>query len=250
MGCCCGKLEERVNEMFEENQIIAKEIFWANLEYQRSTGCCQTKGNGALVLTSDVLWFTLLCPDKQIEMPLRSILAVGVGRIPDQVLRAGLIIDFVDPASGIEDQVIFVLREPQFWKTLIEAAKGNYFGELERRVSQTFVESRIIAKEVFWANLQFQRSLGPHQVQGNGALVLTPDMLWFTLLLPDKQIEIPLQNIRAVDVNTQKGRLLVVVVTFVDATSANEDQVMFTSKDPQSWKRMIDETIQGGKNRL
>lgn len=146
--------------------------------------------------------------------------------------------------------MIFVLREPQFWKTLIEAAKGNYFGELERRVSQTFVESRIIAKEVFWANLQFQRSLGPHQVQGNGALVLTPDMLWFTLLLPDKQIEIPLQNIRAVDVNTQKGRLLVVVVTFVDATSANEDQVMFTSKDPQSWKRMIDETIQGGKNRL
>ena len=250
MGCCCGKLEERVNEMFEPNQIIAKEIFWANLQYQRSAGCCQTKGNGALVLTSDVLWFNLLCPDTQIVIPLRSILVVRVGRIPGE--RAlGLIVDYVDPASGMEDQVIFSSSGPQRWKMLIEAAKGNSFGELERRVSQRFVECRIIAKEIFWANLQFQRSLGSNsQVQGNGALVLTPDMLWFTLLIPEKQIEIPLQNITAVEVHTQPRRSQMLVITFVDATATNEDQVMFTSRDPQYWKRMIDETIQGGQNRL
>ena len=51
MGCCCGKLEEKVNEMFEQNQIIAKETFWVNLVYQKSIGLCQIKGNGALVLT-------------------------------------------------------------------------------------------------------------------------------------------------------------------------------------------------------
>ena len=250
MGCCCGKLEERINELFEPNKIIAKEIFWANLEYQRSVGCCQTKGSGALVLTSDVLWFNLLCPDTQIVIPLRSILAVRVGRIPGE--RAlGLIVDYVDPASGMEDQVIFSLNRPQNWKMLIEAGKGNYFGELERRVSQRFVECRIIAKEIFWANLQFQRSLGSHsQVQGNGALVLTPYMLWFTLLIPEKQIEIPLQNITAVEVHTQPRRSPMLVITFVDATATNEDQVMFASKDPQYWKRMIDETIQGGQNRL
>jgi len=238
MGCCCGKLEERVNEMFEPNQIIAKEIFWANLEYQRSVGCCQIKGSGALVLTSDMLWFNLLCPDKQIVMPLRMILAVRV--------RRGLIVDFVDPTSGIEDRVIFELRKPQIWKLLIEATKANYFGELERRVSQRFAESRIITKEIFWANLQYQKSADQHhQVQGNGALVLTPDMLWFALLLPDKQIEMPLQNIRDVKVHTQHRRPPLLVVNFLD-----EDQVIFTSKDPQSWKRMIDETIQGGQNRL
>lgn len=238
MGCCCGKLEERVNEMFEPNQIIAKEIFWANLEYQRSVGCCQIKGSGALVLTSDMLWFNLLCPDKQIVMPLRMILAVRV--------RRGLIVDFVNPTSGIEDRVIFELRKPQIWKLLIEATKGNYFGELERRVSQRFAESRIITKEIFWANLQYQKSADQHhQVQGNGALVLTPDMLWFALLLPDKQIEMPLQNIRDVKVHTQHRRPPLLVVNFLD-----EDQVIFTSKDPQSWKRMIDETIQGGQNRL
>ena len=197
-----------------------------------------------------LLWFNFLCSDRQIVIPLRSILAVGVGRIRGQ-MGLGLIVDFVDPASGMEDQVIFLLREPQRWKMLIEAVKGTYFGELERRVSQRFVENQIIAKEIFWANLQFQRSLGPHQVLGNGALVLTPDMLWFTLLLPDKQIEIPLQNIRTVQIHTQQRRSPLLVITFVDATTANEDQVMFTSKaDPQYWKRMIDETIQGGQNRL
>ena len=238
--------------MFEPSQIIAKETFWANLQYQRSVGSCQTKRNGALVLTSDVLWFNFLCPDTQILIPLRSIHAVGVGRIPHQPLGLGqgLIVDYVDPASGMEDQVIFSLNEPQHWKMLIEAAKGNYFGELERRVSQRFVECRMIAKEIFWANVQFQRSLGSDQVLGNGALVLTPYMLWFTLLLPDKQIEIPLQNIRAVEVHTQPRRSQMLVITFVDATAANEDQVMFASKDPQHWKRIIEETIQGGQNRL
>lgn len=235
--------------MFEPNQIIEKEILWANLQYQRSVGCCQRKGNGALVLTSDLLWFNFLCSDRQIVIPLRSILAVGVGRIRGQ-MGLGLIVDFVDPASGMEDQVIFLLREPQRWKMLIEAVKGNYFGELERRVSQRFVENQIIAKEIFWANLQFQSSLGPHQVLGNGALVLTPDMLWFTLLLPDKQIEIPLQNIRTVEIHTQQRRSPLLVVTFVDATALNEDQVMFTSKDPQYWKRIIDQTIQGGQKPL
>ena len=217
MGCCCGKLEERINEMFEPNQIIAKDTCLVSLKYQRSVGCCQIQGNGALVLTLDLLWFNFAClTDYQIEIPLRMILAVGVG-------RKQLIVDFVEPTSGITDRVIFELRQPQMWKMLIEATKANYFGELERRVSQRFAESGIIRKEIFWANLQYQKSVGQHQVQGNGALVLTADMLWFALLLPDKQIEIPLQNIRAVEVHTQRRKPPLLVVDLVD-----RDQVIFT----------------------
>ena len=238
MGCCCGKLEERINEMFEPNQIIAKETCLVNLKYHRSVGCCQVGGNGALVLTSEMLWFNLVCLDYQIEVPLRLILGVRVG-------RRRLIVDFVEPTSGIHDQVIFELRQPQIWKMLIEATKADYFGELERRVSQRFAESRIIRKEIFWANLQYQKSVGPHQVQGNGALVLTLDVLWFALLLPDKRIEMPLQNIRAVEVHNLRRRSTLLVVDLVD-----RDQVIFTSKDPQSWKRVIDEAIQAGQNRI
>lgn len=104
MGCCCGKLEGRVNDKFSEDQIIAKEIFWANLEYQRSTGCCQIQGNGALVLTSEMLWFNLLWPNIEIEMPLKNIRTV-------QAVRGGLVIDFVDAYSGIEDQVVIQLNQ-------------------------------------------------------------------------------------------------------------------------------------------
>ena len=127
MGCCCSKLERRVNEKFDGGQIIAKEIFWANLRYQRNTGCCQTQGNGALILTSDVLWFNLLCPNKQIEMPLRSICAVQVAfhRYPV------LIVDYVDANSGMEDEVMFALREPHFWKRKIEEAIFNISTQLK-----------------------------------------------------------------------------------------------------------------------
>ena len=125
MGCCCAKLEDDVNLRFNENQIIAKEMFWANLQYQRSTGCCQVQGNGALVLTSDVLWFKLLCCSKEIEMPLGNMRSVEVGPFRAPRHRGNyqvLIIDYVDPISGIEDQVMFALRDPHHWKRLIDEA--------------------------------------------------------------------------------------------------------------------------------
>lgn len=125
MGCCCAKLEEEVNDKFQESQIIAKEMFWANLRYQRSTGCCQVQGNGALILTPDVLWFKLVCGNKEIEMPLRNIRSVEVGPFVAPRQRANylvLIIDYVDATSGIEDEVMITLRAPQQWKRLIDEA--------------------------------------------------------------------------------------------------------------------------------
>ena len=123
MGCCSSwfrKLEERVNAHFHESEIIAKEIFWANLQYQRSRGFFQLRGNGALVLTANVLWFTYLYPNRQIEMQFRHIRAVKAGVLRRQRPSPALIVDFVDAASGIEDQVVFASRDPQRWKTIIE----------------------------------------------------------------------------------------------------------------------------------
>ena len=111
MGCCCGTLRDRVNAKFSKSQILAKEIFWASLQHQRSQGFFQIQGNGALVLTSDVLWFNLLAPYKEIEMPLQNIRAVQSGR--------GLSVTFVDPSSGIEDEVVIWLRNAQFWYHMI-----------------------------------------------------------------------------------------------------------------------------------
>ena len=123
-GCCCGQwcetLEQRVWETFLESEIIDKEIFWANLKYRKSSGYSQTKGNGAFVVTSQVVWFGLLCPDWRITIPLNNIRAVGtcVGTRGNNLL----VLDFVDGVSGIEDQVMIAFREPDHWLRLINEA--------------------------------------------------------------------------------------------------------------------------------
>ena len=115
-GCCCKTLEQRVKETFpEESKIINKEMFWANLQYRRSRGCCQVKGNGAFVLTSEVVWFSLMCSDETITIPLRNILTV-------EAKDNFLVFDFVDGVSGIEDQVVIAIREPRHWLRLINEA--------------------------------------------------------------------------------------------------------------------------------
>ena len=63
-------------------------------------------------------------------MPLRNIRAVQIGRVRGQAwLQPALIVDFIDVTSGIEDRVGIVLREPQYWKGIIDEniQKSNQF---------------------------------------------------------------------------------------------------------------------------
>ena len=51
MGCICSSLEQRIENEFspKEEDILKKEVFWANLQYRKlRTGCCPWQGNGAL----------------------------------------------------------------------------------------------------------------------------------------------------------------------------------------------------------
>ena len=78
MGCCCSQLERKVAEKFSEDEIIAKEIGWANLQALTTQGVCVRNGNGGLVLTRDKLWFRLLCcsGDDELEIPLDDVTKV------------------------------------------------------------------------------------------------------------------------------------------------------------------------------
>ena len=71
MGCCYSclplaswthELEVRVAQQFGNIGVIEREILSVNLRYLRSNGSRQLLGNGALVLTSDLLWFNYLRP--------------------------------------------------------------------------------------------------------------------------------------------------------------------------------------------
>ena len=134
MGCCCAKLEQRIEEKFDSsNQILRKELYTTRLIYRKHPNeCCFCRGNGALVLTPDRLWFSLLCPaDREIEIPLRSILGVketnrfmGGGRFIAG--PAMIIIDFQDLDSGIEDEVVFSVRGKAEWREAIERARVEH----------------------------------------------------------------------------------------------------------------------------
>ncbi|KAK2550900.1 hypothetical protein P5673_028270, partial [Acropora cervicornis] len=116
--CCCPKpeshnfvetLEQRIKDTFQENEIIRKAVFFASLEHQRSSGRRQDRGVGALILTSEVLWFALLSPDKRISIPLQNIRAVNISvtDVNFQII-CPFIINFVEDASDDEDQVVIV----------------------------------------------------------------------------------------------------------------------------------------------
>ena len=66
-------------------------------------------------MTSEVVWFSLMCSDETITIPLRNILTV-------EAKDNFLVFDFVDGVSGIEDQVVIAIREPRHWLRLINEA--------------------------------------------------------------------------------------------------------------------------------
>ena len=80
MGNCQAKLNNRIAAEFKPSAILRKEVLSPNLQYRQSNGGCQVQGNGALVLTDRVLWFTPLarckgccCEMQDIEIPVHSI---------------------------------------------------------------------------------------------------------------------------------------------------------------------------------
>ena len=81
MGCCCSQLERKVSEKFDESEIVMKNVGWAVLNVLTTQGCCGQKGNGALVLTREKLWFRFLCcGDDELDIPLTNVTKAYVTR--------------------------------------------------------------------------------------------------------------------------------------------------------------------------
>lgn len=123
---------------------------------------------------------------------------------------------------------------------------------LEERVNQRFHDSSaIIAKEILWVNLQYLRSNGfNNQIRGNGALVLTANLLWFTYVFPERQIEMHIQNIRTVKVGRARGLSRALIIDFVETTTGKDDQAVFAIRHPKRWKKWINETVQTSENSM
>ena len=64
-----------IDERFDKSDVVLADPM-ANFFGQQSKGLAQVRGNGALVLTKEKLWFRMVVPEKELEIPLACITMV------------------------------------------------------------------------------------------------------------------------------------------------------------------------------
>ena len=93
-----------------------------------------------------------------------------------------------------------------------------------------------------------------HAISGNGALVLTRHVLWFTMLSCDITVNIPLTSITKLTATNSINRTRLYEKTrgkhflCVEYTNANgdEDEAVFYVADAEAWKGWVESAMRGG----
>lgn len=109
------------------------------------------------------------------------------------------------------------------------------------RIQERFPGEEIVLSETS-ANFLGLESRGSFQIRGNGALVLTPNELWFSRFIKRDDITIPTQSIQDVHlVNSHLGKRILgrqlIYVQF--QTSEGKDSAAWLVADPEQWKMTI-----------
>lgn len=103
---------------------IRRQSLTANCFGIESLGRAQVRGNGALVLTGDELYFRMAVPSREIIIPLERITTVSLVRshLGKTIFRPLLKVDYV--TDNGPDAVAWAVREPERWKQAIDAGRG------------------------------------------------------------------------------------------------------------------------------
>jgi hypothetical protein len=93
----------------------------ANFFGKKSKGVGQIRGNGALVLTDDQLWFCLAAPTREIAIPINQIQSVETKRshLGRTIFRPLLAVMF--NYQGQNEQIAWYVSDPGKWKSAIES---------------------------------------------------------------------------------------------------------------------------------
>ena len=105
-------------DRYTDNQIVMKSLA-ANFFGQTSKGKAQIRGNGALVLSKNELWFRMALPQRELTIPLASITSVSIvkSHLGKTKLMPLLYVEFISPA-GI-DSVAWLVEYPEEWMKAI-----------------------------------------------------------------------------------------------------------------------------------
>lgn len=114
------KLTGVISERFEKGAILGATTR-ANFFGIKSKGGAQARGNGALVLTKDSVYFIRAFPQKEFEIPIASILEVSMPMSFNGRSVAGPLLCLRYRTDSGEDAIAWSLKDSDKWKTAIQS---------------------------------------------------------------------------------------------------------------------------------
>lgn len=116
---------------------------------------------------------------------------------------------------------------------------------MQRRLGERIrnkLAGQTLIRQSIGANFFGLTSKGLGQIRGNGALVLTPDQLYFTMFMPRREVTIPLGDIVSVSTpRTHLGKTMGMRLLRVDfRASDGEDAVAWAVRDLDDWTADIE----------
>jgi hypothetical protein len=118
------KLERYIQENFEKKDVIGATTR-ANFFGVKSKGGKQIRGNGAIVLTKDQLFFIRAMPFKESIIPVNSIGQVSLPKIFNGKSAFSKLLCIHYNIDGVEDSIAWSIRNPEKWKASIEGLMLN-----------------------------------------------------------------------------------------------------------------------------
>ena len=119
MGAVRGRMEQVIQERFKREEMLAATPS-ASFFGVESLGGRQVRGNGALVLTRDEIWFHRAAPAKEFRIPISDVVEVTLPRsfCGKSILRPLLCVRYKTEKG--EDAIAWAVRQPERWKAAIE----------------------------------------------------------------------------------------------------------------------------------
>jgi hypothetical protein len=115
--------------------------------------------------------------------------------------------------------------------------KRKFNDELRRKFA-----GKQVVRQMVGANFFGQSSRGMGQIRGNGALVLTPNELYFIMFVPRKELTIPLESVTSVSTpRSHLGKTVGWRLLRVDyRSSSGEDAAAWAVQDVDEWASSVE----------
>ncbi|MCE5291099.1 MAG: hypothetical protein LLG14_17945 [Nocardiaceae bacterium] len=108
----------KLNALFREEDMLRHDVIAHCYGFESGNGE-QYRGNGALVLTTDKIWYSKMATDEMLEIPMSSIRDVQIEMDFRGELGEGRLLIVTFERNGQNDRVAFFTEAPYEWRIAI-----------------------------------------------------------------------------------------------------------------------------------